>query len=365
LPAQEELILLFEQFDESRIASIAQETGLHLSFRSADPVAWSDVLNNCHYVPNAYTGASIDYQLAYHSGQGGSWKDFSLLIYWDQSAVAVWPFTLSLTNTTLSLSSQGLLLAPPLIKSGLARSSKRSVTKLCMDFAHRVAQAFALRSFESCDVFDDDLGLSDWYLEAMTRGAICRVQQELFLRTSDSWEQISKNYKKRLRYTMNQAAKLWKSSILIDTAGDLDAVWNNFKGLHIQVSGRQTRSDDSWACQLDAMRSRDAFLVYLLDETDRMIGGGYFTLTHTEGLYAVGVYDRTLFDKPVGYLVQYEAIKEMIRRGIRWYKLGALPCASDIPAPTEKEISIGAFKKHFSSHAFPKFILTHPTTDHI
>jgi FemAB family protein len=357
--------LLFEQFDESRIVSIGHEAGLHTSFRSADPAAWSDVISNCHYVPNAYTGASIEYQLAYHSAQGGRWKDFSLVIYWDQSPVAVWPFTLSQTGTTLALSSQGSLLAPPLIQDGLPRSSKRSLTKLSMDFAHRVARSLALRSFDSCDVFGDDLGLSDWYLEALARGAICRVQHELFLRTSDSWEQISKNYKKRLRYTMNQAAKLWRSSILNDTAGDLDAVWNNFKRLHIQVSGRQTRSDDSWARQLEAMRSREAFLVYLMDETDTMIGGGYFTLTQTEGLYAVGVYDRTLFDKPVGYLVQYEAINEMIRRGIRWYKLGALPCASDIPAPTDKEISIGAFKKHFSSHAFPKFILAHPTTAHV
>jgi lipid II:glycine glycyltransferase (peptidoglycan interpeptide bridge formation enzyme) len=115
--------------------------------------------------------------------------------------------------------------------------------------------------------------------------------------------------------------------------------------------------------QLNAIKNRDAFLIYLLDDKDTMIGGGYFALTRTEGLYAVGVYDRTLFDRPVGYLVQHDAIKEMIRRGIRWYKLGALPFETDDPTPTEKEVSIGAFKKHFSSHAFPKYIFTHPLTE--
>lgn len=355
--------MLFEQFDESRIASIGLEVGLHTSFRSADPAPWSEVISNCNYVPNAYSCASIEYQLAYHSAQGGHWKDFSLVIYWDQSPVAVWPFTLSQTSTTPALSSQGLLLVPPLIRDGLPRSSKKSLTKLCMDFAQRVARTLALPSFDSCEVFFDNLGLSDWHLEGMTRGATCRVQHELFLRTSDSWDQILKNYKKRLRYTMNQAAQLWRSFILDDTATEFDSAWNNFKRLHIHLSGRQTRSDDSWISQLNAIKNRDAFLIYLLDDKDTMIGGGYFALTRTEGLYAVGVYDRTLFDRPVGYLVQYAAINEMIRRGIRWYKLGTLPFETDNPTPTEKEVSIGAFKKHFSSHAFPKYIFTHPLTE--
>lgn len=352
--------LLFEQLDKNQVGDIATRAGLSIKLRSTDSVAWGDVLNSCHYVPVGYTTASMEYQLAYHSGQGGLWKDLSLVIYWDNSPAAVWPFTLSLTKGQISMSSQGLALTAPLIKAGLARSSEHSIVKLSMDFAHRLAQMFHLKSFDSCDVFSDRLGLSNWYLEGMTRGANCRVQHEIFLKTSDSWDEIQKSYKKRLRYSMNQAARLWKSFILNGPAPELDSVWNAFKDLHIQVSGRQTRSDDSWAIQQSAIRRGEAFLVCLLDIDENMVGGGYFTLSANEALYAVGVYDRALFDKPVGYLVQYAAIQELVRRGIRWYKLGALPFESDIPPPTPKDISIGAFKKHFSSHTFPRMILNHP-----
>jgi len=358
-PILDEQALLFRQIGQPLIKALAEKVGLGVTFREDNPERWQNVLNSCSYVPNVYTRTWLDYQLAYHTGQGVGCKDFSLVLEWDRAPVAVWPFSVSLTNTTLSLSSQGLQLTPPLIIDSLARNSRKSIAKLCVDYAIQVARALSLTSFESCEIFTNDLGLSDWHLEAMMRGASCRIQHELFLRTSDSWEAILKGYKKRLRYLINQAAKLWTSFVLDDTAKEPDAIWRIFKDLHFEASGRKTRSDDSWACQLEAIRRGEAFLVYLLNEKSEMIGGGYFTLTRTEALYAVGVYDRTLFDKPVGHLVQQEAIKEMIRRGIHWYKLGALPVESDVPTPTVKEISIGAFKRHFCSHTFPKLILNH------
>ena len=75
--------------------------------------------------------------------------------------------------------------------------------------------------------------------------------------------------------------------------------------------------------------------------------------------HAVAAYDRTLFDKPLGHVVQYRAIEEMKKRNISWYKIGVRPYGSDNPKPTEKEISIGEFKAGFSSHCFPHYRLTH------
>ena len=67
----------------------------------------------------------------------------------------------------------------------------------------------------------------------------------------------------------------------------------------------------------------------------------------------------SLFDKPLGHLVQYRAIEELKKRGIRWYKIGTRPYISDIPKPTEKEISIGEFKQGFASFLFPRYHLAH------
>jgi FemAB family protein len=350
----------FGDFDEPLLESLAHGVGLSILFRNSHADLWQQTLSKCHYIPTPYTATLVDYQLACHAVGGGSWKDLSMILLWDQAPAAVWPLSVSCIDSVLSISSQGLPLLPPLMKIGLPSSSQKTLIKLCLEFAEQLARKIGLLSFESSDLFMDNVGLSDWYIESMSRGATSLVQHDLFLRTSDSLEEILRNYKKRLRYTMNQAAKLWKSRIVDNTADDLEHVWNAFKQLHIRVAGRQTRSDESWQIQNNAIKNNQAFLVSMLDDADSMIGGGYFMLSDSECVYAVGAYDRDLFDKPVGYSVQYQAIKELVRRKIRWYKLGSLPFESDVPTPSQKEMSIAAFKRHFFSHGFPKFMLTHP-----
>ena len=120
-----------------------------------------------------------------------------------------------------------------------------------------------------------------------------------------------------------------------------------------------TRSDETWAIQHKDIAESRGFLVYLLNGSGGMDGGGFFNFTRDEGLYGVGAYKRELFDKPLGHIVQYRAIEELKRRGVRWYKLGLRPYASEEQKPTEKEISIGEFKEGFASHMFPRFGITH------
>ena len=112
-----------------------------------------------------------------------------------------------------------------------------------------------------------------------------------------------------------------------------------------------------------------AFFVYLRDPSDqRMVGGGLFQITRDECVYAVGAYDRDLFDKPLGHVVQYSAMEKAIALGLKWTKIGYRPFPGDLPAPSGKEISIGEFKQGFSTHTFPRFIFTHainPESDHV
>ena len=120
-----------------------------------------------------------------------------------------------------------------------------------------------------------------------------------------------------------------------------------------------TKDDDCWDLQKEEIKNNSAFLIRLTDKEQKMVGGGYFTLTRDEGVYSVGAYDRDLFDKPVGHLVQFEAIKEFVRRKITWYKIGNYSYIGDTPPPTKKEVTIGDFKKQFSSHLFHRIIINH------
>jgi FemAB family protein len=145
----------------------------------------------------------------------------------------------------------------------------------------------------------------------------------------------------------------------VSVLGTPDAsIWAEFIQLHFDVSGRKTRSDETWALQLRQIAVGEALLVLLRDGEGKMVGGGFFQFSRDEALYAVGAYDRKLFPKPLGHVVQATAIDELKRRNIRWLKLGRRFFSSDSPTPTEKELSISEFKSGFSSHLFPEFSLT-------
>ena len=104
--------------------------------------------------------------------------------------------------------------------------------------------------------------------------------------------------------------------------------------LHLQVAGRATRSEESWQGAAQRHRRRRCLPRPPARRCGRSVGGGFFHVTRDEGLYAVAAYDRSLFDKPLGHVVQFRAIEELKRRGARWYRIGAALCRR--PAGTER-----------------------------
>ena len=89
-----------------------------------------------------------------------------------------------------------------------------------------------------------------------------------------------------------------------------------------------------------------------------MIGGGYFTFSKNEAVYSIGAYDRNLFDKPIGHVIQYEAIQEFIKRKIDWYKLGSIENYNDNDEFSKKMKSIQSFKNGFATHIMSEYIYT-------
>jgi len=171
---------------------------------------------------------------------------------------------------------------------------------------------------------------------------------------------IKRNLRKSYKALINSDMSDWSIEVL-DVADE--SVWNQFKELHLEVSGKKTRSDETWEIHFNDIKKQQGFLVYLANNSGKIDGGGFFNFTRDEGLYAVGASKRTLFDKPLGHVIQYRAIQEFKKRGVVWYKLGPRPYLSEKPEATDKEISIAEFKQGFASHIFPRFILSHRRGD--
>ena len=321
---------------------------------------WGEVYGSLAYQSVSYAEEVLDYQLAYQQGHGGSWQDISLIIYGDKKPIALWPLSFSIKEGRSMLSSQGLPVLPPVFVENFPPISRKRIIKACQNLANAIAVNAKLDFWESRESFEASLGLSDWHTEAMVRNAVCRLRHELYIDLRQELVEIKKNFRKSYKSLVVSGLRLWTVGVLDSIC---DNIWEDFKRLHLQVSGRVTRSDETWAIQHQHIKAKRAFLVWLKDSYGKMVGGGFFNYTNMEGAYAVGAYDRSLFDKPLGHVVQYRAIEELKKRNVRWYKIGDRPYTSDVPTPTAKEISIGEFKNGFAMHVFPQYFLTHEVAD--
>lgn len=327
------------------------------SFRQAGDADWEGVAARTAYLPVDYSTAMMDYQLCYWNGNGKPTSDLSLVLHHDNRPCALWPLSVSQEEgEQLRIGSSGGALRPPLFVAELAAKTIKSITTKSLAVLNRFCVDNGISVWESTESFTDTSGLSDWHDKAMQLGATAILRHELFIDLTRSMAEIKAGFRKSYKALITSGGKLWNVRIL--TQADA-AIWEEFRCLHLSVAGRATRSLDSWEAQHQAIAVGGAFFVYLRDETGRMVGGGLFHVTRDECEYAVGAYDRNLFDKPLGHVVQYHAIEEMKRRNIRWYKLGPRFYPADVPPPTQKELSIADFKQGFASHIFARFQISH------
>lgn len=341
----------------SAVLAALSDASLGARPRLADGAAWADVAGRLGYLPVDYSPAMIDYQLAYWSGNGSPTMDISLVLVHDSRPCGIWPLSAALDpKGNWRIGSSGGPVVPPLFVSGLARKSIKSVTAGCLAFLDRICQLNGQSATDIVEAYAGVDGLSEWHDRLMQVGARAELRHDLFLDLSPSMAEIKSTFRKSYKALITSGGKLWE--VELATTSD-PGLWDEFRLLHRAVAGRVTRSEESWRFQHDAIASGDAFFVYLRDSEGRMVGGGLFHTTAHEGLYAIGAYDRSLFDKPLGHVVQYRAIEEMKRRGVRWYKLGVRHYPGETPVPSDKEIAISNFKQGFSSHLFPRYQLHH------
>jgi len=332
-------------------------SGLSVKSRVDAKTLWEETFNRLPYKPFAYSNTSLDYQLAYQEGHGGSWQDLSSVIYWDNRPVALWPLSISIKENAAKITSQGLPVMAPVFVAECPIVSRKRIIKVCLELADTVATAHKISEWESGESFSNSIGMSEWHVQSMTRDSLCHLVHELYLDLGLDIAEIKRNFRKSYKSLIVSGSKLWTVGVL-DGRND-ESIWEEFQNLHCTVSGRVTRSDETWMMQYQDIVCGRAFLVWLRNSAGEMVGGGLFNFTDDEGVYAVAAYDRTLFDKPLGHVVQYRAIEELKKRNINWYRIGVRPYASDNPKPTDKEISIGEFKQGFSSHCFPHYRITH------
>ncbi len=316
---------------------------------SESPAEWDHVLSNALYVPLVYARSVVTYRNKYISEIVEKFTDISMVLMHDNKPAGIWPLNMRFSEGAwLCGSNEGQILAPLFVKN-TAEKTRKALIDRCLTVLEALCKLTDQKVLR-CVEYVDDRGVDGWHRKLMERGATVRsVAHELFVDLSMSTEDIKANLRKSYKSLLSMGDRLWQSGIFARVGHD---VFDEFRQLHFQVSGRATRSVETWNILEQAINCGDAFLVVLRDDKGNMVGGGLFYISRTEGLYAVGVYDRSLFDKPLGHIVQMKAIEHMKTLGLRWHKLGERFYQGDSNTPTEKELSIAHFKEGFATHMF-------------
>ena len=337
---------------------------LDASLRADAPERWQQAWSALGYQSVACDAAMLDYQHAYFRGAGWQLRDVSLVLQVDGKPCGLWPLSLGGPEDQQRLTSAGAPVQAPVFVDGL---SPRTVKKICTRARQLITLLIAQQGCtpplleQAAQPGAGDLGMTEWHQQLVAHGATTVVRHDLYADLRPDLGDIRASFRKSFRPLINVGLRNWQVNVMAQADVD-SAVWSEFKQLHVTVAGRSTRSDETWAQQFGMIAAGVAFLVALRDPVDqRLVGAGFFQHSRDEGLYAVGAYDRSLFDKPLGHAVQQLAIETLKAKGVSWYRIGERHLAQDLPPPTDKELTIAAFKQGFASHMFCRYQLQWPT----
>lgn len=246
---------------------------------------------------------------------------------------------------------------PPLLcEKRNSTESKRKLLRRCMDTLQELCDRFDIVRYKTTDTCFYN-GTSIWMQMHFERGArCCGVDHECYVDLSLDEQDILSKIRRTNKYSIRKSEQLWKSEVITKRRerGYIEDCFEKFRTLHIEVSGRETRSKKTWDIQCKSVLHSNDFLVFLYDKDDQLIGASLYSTTGSMGTYSVAVYRRELYGQPVGHVSQWLAIKHMKELGMRWYNIGRRVYPGDGDHPTEKEVSIGHFKEGFATNIYLK-----------
>lgn len=331
------------------INDIFKKSPFKIILRTNDKNLWNKSLDEIDYVPVFYTNESLDFQQEILNSSGVKSLDISFVFTLQNKILANWPLSINIEGDKQLIKTFSLPVLCPLFSNSINRDLKKKLFKETVRIINEI-NTICNDELEFRHSFLNSLKLNYWYIKSLKFVKKNNIEYELFLKINKKFDEISKNFRKGTKSSIKQSESLWIIEIILKKN---DKTWKEFRNLHFLASGRITRSEKSWKIQYENLINGSSFLISLRNKDGKMIGGGFFSCSRDECEYSTAAYDRKLFDKPIGHVVQKIAIKEMIKRKIKWYRIGIKALESNQIKPTKKEYSISLFKEGFSSDIFP------------
>lgn len=164
---------------------------------------------------------------------------------------------------------------------------------------------------------------------------------------------LKRQVRKSFRHGISWGSKNLELLVL-DHLNIKDEHMSAFRELHVNVAGRETRSPQTWAIQLDMVANKEAFVVFGYLDSE-LVTAALFQYNQTLCFYGVSASDRNLFDKPISHAVIWKAVVYAQELGVKLFELGEQLYpgqTKDGQPPSQKEMNIGKFKRGFGGETY-------------
>lgn len=313
--------------------SIAKDFN-NLSF---DLSNWKEVLNDSSDISVFHLKSSIEYYSAYHGG-----TNISFMLYENNTPLAIFPLFVYKKNNRWIITGNGEGIIGPLFVKNTPRKLRKRLEKQIVEIINFIVSKLKI---EKVKFFEANSILSSWYLLWLEKANKDFLTYQLAIDLNKSIEDIRLGFRKSYKPLVNKALKEWQIEVYDN---DNDHIFEEFRLLHLEAAGKQTRSRESWSIQKEQIKNKEAFLVTVRDK-EVLIGAGFFNYTRDMGMYSVAAYKRELFDRPIGHAVQMIAIEKLKELGCTTYHLGQ---KATVGISTDKELSISHFKEGFCGYVY-------------
>lgn len=301
---------------------------------------WNQVLDISSNISVFHLESTIEYYSAYFHG-----SNLSFMLYESNKPVAIVPLFVYQDKDEWIITSNGSGLISPLFIDGIPRRLRKRLEQQILEVIEIITNKLEIKKII---LFEHSRILSSWFLLWLDRADKDFITYQFAIDLQHTIEDIRLGFRKSYKPLVNKALKEWRVEVCED---DIEKVFEEFRRLHLEQSGKQTRSVETWNIQKEQIKNNEAFLVTVRDDME-LIGAGLFNYSRDIGLYSVGAYKRELFDKPIGHAVQMIAIKKLKDIGCKTYLLGQKATNLENTTSSSKELSISHFKDGFAGYLY-------------
>lgn len=323
-------------------------------------IEWNTFLNETSYVPFNYSNHRLNYLFEYFSGNNFKILDLSSTIFYENKPAGIIPLSIITTNDSqLTLNTFGLPILSPILRNNLSKKIKKRIFHELITKFKEISKLLKIKKIYLYEnFFDYKNGISDWHHELIDNQSKISINYDFFLDLREDITIIKTHLRKSYKNLINKGNDLWDIGVLDANNYKMShKVFDDFKKLHLRVSGRKTRSDKSWKIQKDSIKENNRFMVYAKEKTNKnLVGAALFTFSKDEVDYEIAAYDRTLFHLPLGHPIQFRAIQKMKELNCKWYRVGELTNIANNRSVSSKKLQIEKFESGFSSNVFPKYL---------